>query len=92
MSIARSSKQSVVIQEETEVITFTEEEIETVPVTLLKDLVLKTTGEVTKNLYVFNGAGSTINIDKRDINGIIKKNEMRKSCCGSNTSPYFEIL
>ena len=67
-------------------------EIETVPVRLMKNLIVKVIGITTGNLYIFNGAGSIINVDKSDLESIRKKNVIRQSCCGSYSSPYFDIL
>ena len=67
-------------------------EAETVPVRLMKDLIVRVTGETTKQVYIFNGAGSIVNIDISDLESIRKKNNARKSCCGSYSSPYFDIL
>ena len=67
-------------------------EIETIPVRLMKDLIVKVIGEATGNLYIFNGAGSIVNIDKSDIETINRKNIRHKSCCGGYSSPYFDIL
>jgi hypothetical protein len=66
-------------------------EIETVLVILQKNLIMKVRGKVTQNLYVFNGAGSQINVDKRDVEGMNDINTSHISCCGGQSSPYFEI-
>jgi hypothetical protein len=67
-------------------------EAETVPVRLMKELTVKVIGETTKNIYTFIGAGSIVNVDKLDLESIRKKNYVHKSCCGSYSSPYFDIL
>ena len=67
-------------------------EIETVPVRLMKNLKVKVIGEETGNTYIFNGAGSIVNIDKSDLESIRKKNRIHSSCCGTYSSPYFDIL
>jgi hypothetical protein len=83
MSNARRSHKIIIIDEKIE---------ETVPVRLLKSLVVKIKGEATQKIYIFNGAGSIINVDKADVESIMKRNRSVKSCCGSYSSPYFEIL
>jgi hypothetical protein len=84
----------VKIMEDTEIIIAPQEqnEIETVSVQLLKSLVVKTMGKATGNQYIFNGAGSIVNIDKRDLDGLLQSNQLRQSCCGSYSSPYFNIV
>lgn len=67
------------------------EQNETVPVMLMKSMIVKIKGEVTGKQYVFNGAGSIVQVDQEDINGIINKNRIRQSCCGSYSSPYFSL-
>jgi hypothetical protein len=76
-----------------EEVTIIDEEIpEFVSIRLLKSLVLKTKGEATGTIYIFNGAGSIVNVDKSDVESIMKRNKSVKSCCGSYSSPYFEIV
>jgi len=67
-------------------------EIETVPVRLMKSMIVKVIGSTTGKEYLFNGAGSIINVDKSDLESIRKKNRIHQSCCGSYSSPYFDIL
>ena len=69
-----------------------EDEVETIRVRLLKSMIVKVTGGVTGKEYTFNGAGSIVDVDKSDIESINKKNTIHQSCCGSYSSPYFEIL
>jgi hypothetical protein len=74
-------------------VTIIDEEIEeTVPVRLMKQLIVKVTGNSTGKIYIFNGAGSIVNVDKSDLEIINRKNKVRPSCCGSYPSPYFDIL
>jgi hypothetical protein len=69
-----------------------QKEQEFVSIRLLKSLVVKTKGEATGTIYIFNGAGSIVNVDKSDVESIMKRNKSVKSCCGSYSSPYFEIV
>lgn len=64
----------------------------TIPVRLLKTLTVRVIGGVTGNTYIFNGAGSVVNVDILDLESIRKKNQTHISCCGGKSSPYFEIL
>jgi hypothetical protein len=74
-------------------VTIIDEEIEeTVPVRLMKQLIVKVTGNSTGKIYIFNGAGSIVNVNKSDLEIINKKNKTHPSCCGSYSSPYFDIL
>ena len=70
------------------------EQPETVRLVLLRDLKLNYTGHVTGKLYVFNGAGAELPIDKEDADIMLKKHG--GICCegsGSNKPhPYFGIV
>jgi len=68
-----------------------EEVIEYTELVLLKDVKLTLTGGVTGVQYIWNGAGSSVLLDKRDADLIIQKDKQRESCCGSRTSKYFEV-
>jgi len=81
----RSSKIDIIAPQE-------QNEAETVPVRLMKELKVNVIGAVTGNTYIFNGAGSIVNVDKLDMENINKKNYVHNSCCGSYSSPYFDIL
>lgn len=69
-----------------------EPEIETVPVMLLKSMILKMTGKVTGKEYIFNGGGSIVNIDIKDMDYLLEHNQPTPSCCGNYSSPNFEVL
>lgn len=75
-----------------EVSTFKGEEIETVPVQLMKSLILQTKGKITGKEYIFNGAGSIVYVDKEDAEEMKKNVTLRQSCCGSYSIPYFKFL
>ena len=70
------------------------EQPETVRLVLFRDLKLNYTGPVTGKLYVFNGAGAELPIDKEDADIMLKKHG--GTCCegsGSNKPhPYFAIV
>jgi hypothetical protein len=59
---------------------------------LLKDLTLKVKGPVTDTEYVFNGAGSVVDVDVRDVPAMLDKISSH-GCCGSHgASAYFTLL
>jgi hypothetical protein len=66
-------------------------EPETVRIMLMKDVLLNYTGLATGKLYIFNRGGSILDVDKKDAEIMLKRIEQR-SCCGSISSPYFEIV
>ena len=66
-------------------------ELETVRIMLMKDVILNYTGQVTGNLYIFNRGGSVLDVDKKDAEKMLKRSEQH-SCCGSTSTPYFEIV
>ena len=66
-------------------------ELETVRIMLMKDVVLNYTGIVTGRLYIFNHGGSIQDVDKKDAEKMLMRTEQR-SCCGSVSTPYFEIV
>jgi len=69
------------------------EETPTVQLVLQKNIKLNYTGKVTGNVYHFNGAGSVVSVDERDVPAMLEKGANRRSCCsGLKTSPYFMIL
>lgn len=61
------------------------------PVVLTKDLIMQVVGAVSGVLYTWNGAGSVVNVDERDLPELLSKRGGR-SCCGSIPTPYFMIL
>jgi hypothetical protein len=75
-----------------ELVELPEEEVsETVKVMLMHDVILNYTGVFTGKLYVFNRGGSTQDVDTKDAEIMLKRKEQR-SCCGSISSPYFELV
>jgi hypothetical protein len=69
-----------------------EEEYTTVRVMLMKSMILKMVGHVTGKEYIFNGGGSIVEIDIEDMDYILEHNQSTPSCCGSYSSPNFEVL
>jgi hypothetical protein len=79
--------------EEEEVVVAESEDSSTVLIRILKNVKYKIKGSITGNWYIFNGAGSTIQVDSQDVNEIMKKNENRpSSCCGNISGNVFEIV
>ena len=70
---------------------WTGEQLETVRIMLMKDVLLNYTGQVTGNLYIFNHGGSVLDVDKKDAEKMLMRTE-QQSCCGSISTPYFEIV
>jgi len=62
---------------------------ETVSIVLLRDMKVNYTGPVTEKLYVFNGAGAVLDVDKEDAEIMLAKRG--GNCCpgGSGPAPYF---
>jgi hypothetical protein len=79
---------------EDEISIFAEEEpeIETFSVMLMQVMIVKIIGDVTGKEYIFNGGGSIVEVDKRDIGIINKYNVAITSCCGTLSSPYFKFV
>lgn len=64
---------------------------EIVKMRLLKDVILKYTGPVTGNMYIFNRGGAVVDVDKRDAEIMINKRSNIPCCSGGTQSPYFEF-
>lgn len=59
---------------------------------LLKDVKLIVPGPVTGKIYTFSGAGSVVDVDIMDVEGLLNKNSGR-SCCGSDKpTSYFSLV
>ena len=63
-----------------------------VELVLLKNVTLNVTGKVTGRVYVFDGAGSKVNVDERDAQALLSRNRGISCCSGNSASPYFEIV
>ena len=65
---------------------------QTVKLQLMKEVKKNVTGRVTGKKYVFNGAGSIVDVDKEDADILI--NIRRSGCCPGSvgSSPYFQII
>ena len=67
---------------------------ETVKIILLQPVNMKYTGTVTGQRYIWNGAGSVIEVDVEDVEELLKKKTRPcLTCSGSNVeTPYFELV
>jgi hypothetical protein len=61
------------------------------PLILTKDLKLNVVGAVTGVKYTWNGAGSVVDVDERDVPALLTR-AMPRSCCGTIPTPYFVML
>jgi len=66
---------------------------ETVRVMLLHPGRVHYTGTVTGHRYTWNGAGSVIEVDKEDVEGLLKKKSRSCLTCSGTLveQPFFEI-
>ena len=55
---------------------------ETVAIQSMIDAKINVTGYVTGNSYVFNGAGSVVYVDQRDVEYLLEKRQGGRQCCG----------
>lgn len=63
-----------------------------VSVVLLRSMIVKVVGKNTGRMYVFNGAGSVLDdVDRLDAEAMLQK-AGNTSCCGTQSTPYFQIL
>lgn len=66
--------------------------VDTVSIRNLIDALVKVTGTVTGNIYVFAGAGKTQLVDIRDKDELLNK-KRGNSCCGGNSGKsVFELV
>lgn len=58
------------------------EQVATVRLTLLIDAKINVRGNVSGKQYVFDGAGSVVDVDARDVDDLLKKRQGGRQCCG----------
>ena len=51
-------------------------------VRLMIDANMRATGSVTGNSYSWNGAGSVVDVDERDVENLLNKRQGGRQCCG----------
>ena len=84
-----------VIKEEPEIeFALETEELEFVNIQLLKHLKLNYYGKVTGNLYMFDGGGAIVSVDKRDADIMLEKMGANCTSCPSSIgrTPYFALV
>jgi len=86
--VKESDQPRVDVEEEPKKAAYTPKTVQTV-VSLRRGIV-NVIGAVTKQRYVFNGAGSEVSVDERDVPEILSKRSGR-SCCGPGFTPYFSL-
>lgn len=53
-----------------------------VAIVCMIDSVVKVTGTVSGKTYQFSGAGSVVNVDKKDVQWLLDKRQGERQCCG----------
>jgi hypothetical protein len=88
-----SSSAEIELESKIETEPIVEETSETIKLVLLKGVNLTYWGKVSGKLYVFNGSGSTQDVDKRDVDIMLTKWSGGVCCPGSpGFQPYFDIV
>lgn len=66
---------------------------DTASIVLLIDAKVKITG-ISGREYLFNGAGSTQDVDERDVESFLEKRQGKRQCCGGagNGNKVFELV
>lgn len=67
-------------------------EVETIRLVLLRNTVLKIRGKVTGKDYYFSGAGSVLEVDKKDAPSMLGMRRNACNCSGMPGLPYFEMV
>jgi len=81
------------VEEEPEIKSKREYKPKTVRLVLQKRKKVKTKGSVSGKEYFFDGAGSDVEVDERDVPELLAKGAGRKNCCGgAQPTPYFQIV
>ena len=90
MPNVRHSKQSIIEEIDYDLYDELEEDQpEMVKVMLLKNLKVNYTGHHTGNLYVFNGGGSVVEVDERDLDHMLGKSSAACDGCSSTGRTYY---
>ena len=64
----------------------------TIRLVLLRNTTMKIAGSVTGNLYVFSGAGSTMDVDEKDAQKFLEMRRNSCNCSGMPGQPYFQVV
>lgn len=81
-STSKVSKHSLYSVKPIETVTTPKYSINYKRVQLAIDANVKVVGSVTGNRYVFNGAGSVVDVDERDVDNLLEKRQGGRRCCG----------
>lgn len=67
-------------------------ETRTERIRLLIDAKVEITGTVTNTKYLFQGAGSIVEVEREDVNEILNKKRGRSCCGGTSGRNIFELV
>ena len=67
-------------------------EVSTIRLVLLRNTNMKIRGSVTGKDYLFSGAGSELEVDKKDAPRMLDMRRNSCNCSGMPGLPYFEIV
>lgn len=65
--------------------------VDTVSIVCMIDANVLVTGAVTKNEYIFHGAGAVQSVDIRDVDELLNKKRSRACCGGASGTSIFEL-
>lgn len=66
--------------------------IKTIRLVLLRNKTVNIIGSVSGKKYTFQGAGSELPIDERDVPVMLAKGLGTQSCCGDASTSYFQVV
>lgn len=70
---------------------FYNQQVDTVSIRSLVDAIVKLTGAVSGNVYVWSQAGAVVDVDVRDKDEILNKKRGRACCGGQSGKALFEL-
>lgn len=70
---------------------FYNQPVDTVSIRSLVDAIVKLTGAVSGNVYVWSQAGAVVDVDVRDKDEILNKKRGRACCGGQSGKALFEL-
>lgn len=71
---------------------FYNQQVDTVSIRSLVDAIVKLTGAVSGNVYVWSQAGAVVDVDVRDKDEILNKKRGRACCGGQSGKALFELV
>lgn len=60
-------------------------------ITLRIDANYKITGKYSGQVYIFDGAGATLNVDETDVDWLLSLRQKKGCCGGGGENPVFEV-